>query len=73
MNNLTQQQRDAKQAHLNNQQEKMLAQYKKAATGERNAIIKHIDLFLPIAKSKDERIFWLKFRRKLERLNEQSM
>ncbi len=70
MNNLTQQQRDAKQAHLDNQQEKMIAQYKKADTGERKAIIKHIDSFLPITKSKDERIFWLRFREKLEGLNE---
>ena len=69
MNNLTQNQKDAKQAYLSRQQEKMLAQYKKAATGERNAIIKHIDSFLPITKSKSERIFWLRFREKLVRLN----
>ena len=73
MNNLTQKQRDAKKAHLDNQTAQMMAQYEKADTGERNAIIKHIDSFLPITKSKDERIFWLRFREKLERLNEKSM
>ncbi len=72
MNNLTQNQQDAKRAYLDKQQDTMLVQYKKADTGERNAIIKHIDLFLPITKSKDERIFWLRFREKLERLNEQA-
>ncbi len=35
-----------------------------------NAIIKHIDSFLEVIP-KDAKIFWLKFRQKLERLNEQ--
>jgi hypothetical protein len=47
----------------------MLALYEKADTSERNAIIKHIDSFLSVV-SKDEKTFWLKFRRKLEILNE---
>ncbi len=68
--NLAQTQLDAKQAYLNRQQETMLALYEKADTSERNAIIKHIDSFLSVV-SKDEKTFWLKFRRKLEILNEQ--
>jgi hypothetical protein len=50
----------------------MLALYKQAGTSERNAIIKQIDSFLSVI-SKDEKLFWLKFRRKLELLNEQSI
>ncbi len=69
MNNLTQIQKDAKQAYLNRQAEKMLAIYQAADNNERSAIIKQIDSFLEIVP-KDARIFWLKFRRKLERLNE---
>jgi hypothetical protein len=69
MNNLTQTQTDAKQAYLNQQQQQMLALYEKADTSERNAIIKHIDSFLSTC-NRDEKIFWLKFRRKLEVLNE---
>jgi len=70
--NLTQTQLDAKQAYLNNQQEQMLALYKQASTSERNAIIKQIDSFLSVI-SKDEKSFWLKFRSKLERLNESAI
>ncbi len=69
MNNLTQTQQDAKQAYLTYQSEQMLALYEKADTQERNAIIKHIDSFLSIV-STDEKTFWLKFRRRLEILNE---
>jgi len=69
MNNLTQTQQHAKQAYLNRQQTKMLALYQNADSNERKAIIKQIDLFLPVV-TKDERIFWLKFRRKLEKLGE---
>lgn len=68
MNNLTQTQMDAKQAYLNRQQEQMLALYEKADTNERNAIIKQIDGFFPVV-SKYEKIFWLRFRLKLETLN----
>ena len=70
--NLTQNQSDAKQAYLNHQQEQMLALYEKADTDERKAIIGHIDSFLSIC-NKDEKTFWLKFRRKLEILNEKSV
>ncbi len=70
MNNLTQTQLDAKQAYLNRQQEQMLAQYQNADQTERKAIIRQIDSFLPITRSRDEKNFWLKFRRKLEILNE---
>jgi hypothetical protein len=69
MNNLTQTQQDAKAAYLNYQSEQMLALYAKADTNERNAIIKQIDSFLSVVPP-DAKIFWLKFRRKLEILNE---
>ena len=71
MNNLTQTQQQAKQAFLNRQQDEMLALYENADTTEREAIIKNIDSFLDVVP-KDAKIFWLKFRRKLETLNEQS-
>jgi len=70
MNNLTQTQQDAKQAYLDRQQAEMLAIYQNADQAERKAIIKQIDSFLEIVP-KDSKTFWLKFRRKLERLNEQ--
>ncbi len=69
MNNLTQTQQDAKQAYLNYQQDQMLTLYQKAQPRERKAIIKQIDSLLSVI-TKDEKIFWLKFRRKLEILNE---
>ncbi len=69
MNNLTQTQQQAKQAYLNRQQDEMLAIYQNADTNERKAIIKQIDSFLSIV-SPDAKTFWLKFRRKLEILNE---
>ena len=72
MNNLTQMQQDAKQAYLNYQQEQMLALYQKADTNERNAIIQQIDSFLSVVSS-DAKTFWLKFRRKLETLNEKAV
>ena len=72
MNNLTQTQKDAKQSYLNRQAEQMLAIYQNADTSERNAVINQIDSFLEIVP-KDAKNFWLKFRRKLERLNEQSL
>ncbi len=71
MNNLTQTQTDAKAAYLNKQSEQMLALYENADTDERKAIIKQIDSFLSVV-SKDSKVFWLKFRRKLETLNEKS-
>ena len=71
MNNLTQTQQDAKAAYLNKQSEQMLALYEKADTDERKAIIKQIDSFLSVV-SPDAKTFWLKFRHKLETLNEKS-
>lgn len=71
MNNLTQTQQDAKTTYLNQQSEQMLALYENADTDERKAIIKNIDSFLEVVPN-DAKIFWLKFRRKLETLNEQS-
>jgi hypothetical protein len=70
MNNLTQTQQLAKQAYLNRLQVRMFVHYQKADSNERKAIVKQIDSFLPVL-IRYERIFWLKFRRKLEILNEQ--
>ena len=64
MNNLTQTQKDAKQAYLNRQQAEMLTTYQNANQSERNAVIKQIDLFLEIVPP-DAKRFWLKFRCKL--------
>lgn len=69
MNNLTQSQQEAKNAYLNKQQEKMLAIYKEASLKEKKAIIKQIDSFLTVT-NQAEKVFWLKFRRKLEMLIE---
>ncbi len=68
MNNLTQTQQDAKQTYLNRQSEKMFTIYQTAANNERSAIIRQIDSFLEVVP-KDAKIFWLKFRCKLELLN----
>ena len=72
MNNLTQTQLDAKQAYLDRQQKQMLALYEKADASERKAIIRHIDSFLSTC-NQDQKIFWLRFRRKLGILNEKSI
>jgi len=69
MNNLTQIQKDAKQAYLNRQTEDVLSIYQAADNNERSTIINQIDSFLEVVP-KDAKIFWLKFRRKLERQNE---
>jgi hypothetical protein len=70
MNNLTQ--REANQAYLDKQQEQMLSHYEKATSDERNAIIKHVDSFLSTC-NQDQKTFWLKFRRKLEKLSESAI
>ena len=69
MNNLTQTQQDAKRTYLDRQQAEMLIIYEKADTSERNAVIRQIDSFLEIVP-RDAKIFWLKFRCKLEKINE---
>ncbi len=69
MNNLTQTRKDAKQAYLDRQIEKMLAVYQTAAKSERSAIIRQMDSFLEVVP-RDAKTFWLKFRRKLESQNE---
>ncbi len=69
--NLTQSQKEAKEAYLNNQTEQMLSLYEKADTSERKAIIGYVDSFLS-GCNQDEKSFWLKFRQKLERLNEKA-
>ena len=71
MSNLTQTQQDAKQAYLNRQSEQMIVIHQNADSNERNAIIKQIDSFLEIVP-REAKIFWLKFRHNLERLNEKS-
>jgi hypothetical protein len=70
--NLSQNQMDVKQAYLNHQQEQILLLYQNAPRSERNAIIKHVDGFLSTCNP-DEKRFWLKFRRKLEVMNEKSV
>lgn len=69
MNNLTQTPAETKQTCLDQQQEQMIALYQNAASTERKAIVKHIDSFFENA-SKEGKIFWLKFRLKLETVNE---
>jgi hypothetical protein len=69
MNNLSENQRNAKQAFLDNQQNEMLSRYKTADSTERAAIIRQIDGFLPTHKG-DEKQFWLSFRQKLERIGD---
>ncbi len=66
MNNLTQTNADAKEAYLNEQQEQMIVFYQNAESNEQAAITKHIDSFF-VNGSRDEKIFWMKFRLKLER------
>ncbi len=51
------------------QQAEMLTIYEKADASERNAVIRQIDSFLEVVP-KDVKIFRLKFRYKIERLNE---
>ncbi len=70
--NLTQTQKDAKEAYLTNQAEKMLAHYKTVNQGERKAVLKQIDSFLSVV-SQSEKIFWLKFRLKLVTLSEKPL
>ena len=72
MNNLTQTQQDAKAVYLHKQSDQMLAFYDKADANERKAIIKQINSFLSVI-SKEEKLFWLKFRRKLETLNKKAV
>lgn len=69
MNNLTQTQKDAKEAYLNKQQEQMLKMYNVADIEERKTVVNHIYAFLSIV-SKDEKIFWLKFINELQKLDE---
>ncbi|MEJ7861234.1 MAG: hypothetical protein WKF90_06300 [Pyrinomonadaceae bacterium] len=69
MNNLTQKQQQAKQAFLNRQHDEMLAIYQNAEQNERNATIEQIDSFLSVVPQ-DAKVFWLRFRHKLEMLNE---
>lgn len=68
MNNLTQTKADAKAALLNQLQEQMIFLYQNADAAERKSIIKHIDAFFENG-TKEEKIFWLKFRLKLEKPN----
>lgn len=72
MNNLTQTQQTAKQSFLERQQAEMLIHYENADRSERNAVIRQIDSFLETLPN-DAKTFWLKFRYKLERLNEKQV
>ena len=71
MNNLTQTQIEVKQAYLDRQAAQMVVIYQNANTNEKNAVIRQIDSFLSIVP-KDSKTFWLRFRQRLERLNEQT-
>ena len=70
MNNLTQTQKDAKEAYLNQCQEQMLKMYNIACQNERQAVAEHINAFLPIV-SEDEKVFWLKFISRMEKIENQ--
>ena len=70
MNNLTQTQKDAKEAYLNQCQERLLKMYNIACKNERQAVVRHINAFLPIV-SEDEKIFWLKFISQMEKIENQ--
>ena len=72
MNNLSENQRNAKQAYLDNQQAKMLEHYETVLAKERAAIIRQINSFLPVTSSTGEKTFWIEFRQKLESLNVKS-
>lgn len=69
MNNLPQKQKDAKANYLQKQLEQTIETYQSATRSERRAAIKHIDSFLETL-SEDQKTFWLKFRERLERMNE---
>lgn len=69
MNNLTQKQKDAKADYLQQQLEETIKTYQSASRGERIAAIRHVDSFIQTL-SEDQKIFWLKFRERLERMNE---
>lgn len=69
MNNLSQTRQEAKQLYLRHQQEKVLKHLETADRSERIAVIHHIDGFLQTT-TPEGKFFWLKFREKLERLNE---
>lgn len=68
MNNLSKE--SAKAEYLNDQLEKTLEIYRSASPGERRASIKHIDSFLEALPGKEQKIFWLRLRQRLERMNE---
>lgn len=69
MDNVSQTRALAKQLYLKRQQEKVLVQLKNADRSERIATIRHIDGFLR-STTPEGKIFWLRIREKLERLNE---
>lgn len=66
---LTETSTEAKQASLDEMVEQTLAQFENADTSEIKAAINNIDWWLNCDSSK-WRIFWLKVRRKLERMIE---
>lgn len=72
MNNLAQNQIEAKQACLNDERKGLLEIYRASTKNERAAVIRHIDSFLPTI-SQAEKIFWLKVRRDLERISETTL
>lgn len=69
MNKLSHDKQAAKDAHLTNQLNQTIETYKAATGTERRAAIRHIDSFLGTLAA-DQKTFWLKFRERLERMNE---
>ncbi len=61
---MTDEQRAAKAAFLDNQQAQMLEHYQSISDAERADVIKHIDSLLEVLKG-DEKEFWLTFRERL--------
>lgn len=72
MNNLPQSAANSKFTTLEPQRNAVIVHFRNARKDERAAVIRHLDGILPNCE-RDERIFWLKVRRELERINETTL
>lgn len=72
MNNLPQGAANSKFATLEPQRKAVIVHFRNARKNERAAVIRHLDSILPNCEC-DERIFWLKVRRELERISETTL
>lgn len=70
--NLTQSAQNEKFSILEPQRKAVIVNFRNARKDERAAIIRHLDGILPTCE-RDERIFWLKVRRELERISETTL